>query len=66
MDRTVIAKELLSIARDLVAVGLETDYERQKYKQDHKVRPDTKIEMKPHGQTSEQFEKKEHKSSITL
>jgi len=46
MNRTLVAKELLAIAEELIAMEFDTKEEMEKYKKDHDVRPGTKLVVK--------------------
>lgn len=46
MNRTAFAKELVRIAKELMALEFDTKEEMEQYKKDHDVRPGTKLEVK--------------------
>jgi hypothetical protein len=46
MDRIKVANELVRLAKSLMAMEFDTDAEMKKYKQDHDVRPGTKLTVK--------------------
>jgi hypothetical protein len=45
-NRIAVAKELVKLARELVAIEFDTDAEKKKYQQEHDVRPGTKLTVK--------------------
>jgi hypothetical protein len=46
MNRVAVAQELVKIAKSLVAIRFDTEEEMKKYKQEHEVRPETKLTVK--------------------
>ena len=46
MNRATIATEILKIAKELVSMDFDTEEEMKKYKQEHDVRPGTKLKVK--------------------
>lgn len=46
MNRIKVASRLLKLARHLVSMEFDTDEEMKKYKQEHDVRPGTKLTVK--------------------
>jgi hypothetical protein len=54
MNRVAVARELVKLAKSLMAIEFDTEYEKKKYQQEHEVRPGTKLtvkkDKKPSGQ----------------
>ena len=46
MNRTKIAKELVRLAKELVAIEFDTEEQKKKYQQEHSTRPGTKLTVK--------------------
>lgn len=46
MNRQIVAKELLKIAKDLTAMEFDTQAEKDTYEKEHDVRPGTKLTVK--------------------
>jgi hypothetical protein len=59
MNRLLVAKELLRLAKELVSMEFDTEEEMKKYKQEHDVRPGTKLTVKK-DKREEQQQKATH------
>jgi len=46
MNRIALATEILKLAKELVSMDFDTEEEMKKYKQEHDVRPGTKLKVK--------------------
>lgn len=47
MNRTILASKILKVAKDMLAMEFDTEEALKKYKQDHDVRPGTKMTVAP-------------------
>lgn len=54
MNRIAVAKEIVKLAKELMAIEFDTEAEKKKYQQEHDVRPGTKLTVKKNKGTKSQ------------